>query len=129
LSKEEKYNVRRAVAEIIQFAAVCLLIRFIKWPDDKKRPWALKYAEYMLQREQHELGMLVPSTTMTKEIAKTIQSPFAVMTSINRLIALCDSLITPEDWIDEKQSGPYKGMSTLEANFLKSPLPVVSWYK
>jgi len=51
------------------------------------------------------------------------------MTSINNMINLTISCFSPEDWVDEKPSGPYKGMSTLEANFLKSPLPVVTWYK
>lgn len=113
----------------MQLCCIWLLATYAPWPDDKERPWALKYAEYMAQRELHELGMLTPSTIQLQEISKTIQSPSATITAISRCINLLRSCLTPEDWVDEKQSGPYKGMSTLEANFLRAPLPGVSWYK
>lgn len=61
LNDDEKANIKRALAEIIQYLCVCMLVAYAPWPDDKKRPWALKYAEYIAQREKHELGMLVPS--------------------------------------------------------------------
>jgi len=129
LSDDEKSNIKRAVFEIIQCLCVYLIATYAPWPDDKKRPWVLKYAEYIAQREKHELGMLTPSIMQAQELAKTIQSPLPIMSSINNMINLIRSVFSPGDWIDEKTSGPYKGMSTLEANFLKAPLPVVTWYK
>ena len=42
---------------------------------------------------------------------------------------LATSLLDPRDWTDELQSGPYKGMSTLEKNFVKAPLPGIAQYR
>jgi len=115
---------------MFQLLAVSLICNFAPWPDDKNRPWALKFAEYMAQREKHELGMLVPSSIFIQEILKTVKSPAACLTTIQNLANLVDSLVfSPEDWVDEIQSGPYKGYSTLEKNFMKAPLPFISWYR
>ena len=129
LSDEEKFNIRRAWFEIAQCFCVYLIATYAPWPDEKKRPWTLKFAEYMAKREMHELGMLTPSLTMLSETLKTVKSPMPCLTAIDNTLRLAHSVFSPEDWIDEKQSGPYKGLSTLEANFLKAPLPGVSQWR
>ena len=48
---------------------------------------------------------------------------------INGLAVLTMSVADPEDWVDETKSGPYKGLSTLEKNLIKSGLPIVSQYR
>ena len=105
------------------------VLNLIPWDDDKKRPWLAKYLEYMANREFHELGMLAPSLTMVTEISKTVREPFPCMSTIKGITNLINSLVTPADWTDELQSGPYKGSSTLEKNIMKAPIPVISWYK
>lgn len=129
LSEEEKANVKRARTEILQFFLVYILATWTPWPDDKKRPWILKAAEYCAQREKHELGMLVPSLIQVQEMLKTVKDPIAAASSAVRLANLVGSLITPAHWVDEKQSGPYKGHSTLYANTARAPLPFISWYR
>lgn len=129
LSNEERANIKRAWFEMFQCFCVYLIASYAPWPDDKNRPWALKFAEYSAKREMHELGMLTPSLTMLSETLKTVKSPMSCLTTIDNTLRLMHSLLSPEDWIDEKQSGPYKGLSTLEANFLKAPLPIVSQWR
>lgn len=123
LKPEERANVKRAITEMLQLCIVMLLAEFIKWPDDKDRPWAIKLAEYTSRRLEHELGTLAPSPMMLQEMLKTIKSPVASITQVQNLINLFSSLSDPRDWNNEIESGRYKGMSTLEKNLLKSGLP------
>lgn len=129
LSDEEKFNVKRAITEIIQVLALWALVRFIEWPDDKNRPWALKMAEYIAKRELHELGGLAPSPIMVRELTKTIQQPVPSLTAAKNLFEMTISLADPTDYMDEIQSGPYKGLSTVEKNILKAPIPGISQYR
>lgn len=129
LSDHERANVRRALTEIVQFLAVAAAVRFIDWGDDKKRPWAIKLAEYTARRLKHELGGLTPGLTMAQELKKTVSTPMASLSVIQSSINLINSLLSPEDWVDELQSGPYKGMSSLEKNFLKAPIPGITHYR
>ena len=129
LSPEEYANIKRALFELFQFFMCWAVLNLAPWEDDKKRPWLAKYLEYMANREFHELGMLAPSLTMVDEVSKTVREPFSCMSTMKNITALVNSIITPADWTDELQSGPYKGSSTLEKNIMKAPIPVVSWYK
>lgn len=129
LKPEEYANIKRALFELFQFFMCWAILNLIPWDDDKKRPWLAKYLEYMANREFHELGMLAPSLTMVTEISKTVREPFPCMSTIKGITNLINSLVTPADWTDELQSGPYKGSSTLEKNLMKAPIPVISWYK
>lgn len=129
MTEHEKANVRRAVTEMIQFFAVLALANLIEWPDDKNRPWALKLAEYSSKRLAHELGGLAPSPYMPQELLKTVSSPFPAASVIRNGFNLVNSAMDPRDWSNEIQSGPYKGLSTLEKNFIKAPLPGVAQFR
>lgn len=129
MTTEERANIKRAITEMVQFFAVWALANWIEWPDDKKRPWALKLAEYSSKRLAHELGGLAPSTIMPQELLKTVKSPIPATTVVQNSFNLINSAIDPTDWIDEIQSGPYKGMSTLKKNILKAPIPGVAQYR
>ena len=121
----EKQNIRRALWEIIQFGAVCALCRFIEWPEDKDRPWFTKLAEYACRRLKHELGGLTPSTIIPQELLKTVKTPFPSLGVVQNGFNLINSLLTPEDYFNTIQSGPYKGMNNVEKNFIKAPLPIL----
>ena len=142
MSETEQQNVKRALFEIIQAFAVFALANWIEWPDDKKRPWAVKMAEYSSKRLAHELGGLTPAFimpqkeggvgvefTMPNELLKTVKSPIPATSVLQNGINLIQSVVDPNDWVDEIKQGPYKGMSTLEKNLIKSPLPGVAQYK
>lgn len=121
----EKQNIRRALWEIFQFAAVCAVCRFVEWPEDKDRPWFTKLAEYACRRLKHELGGLTPSTIMPQELLKTVKTPFPSLGVVQNGFNLINSLLTPEDYFNTIQSGPYKGMNNVEKNFMKAPLPIL----
>lgn len=129
LTQDEKYNIKRMCTEVFQLLVVYGLANWVDWPDDKDRPWAMKFAEYTSQRLSHELGTLVPSPYMVQEALKTAKSPMPSLSWINGLAVLTMSVADPEDWVDETKSGPYKGLSTLEKNLIKSGLPIVSQYR
>ena len=129
MTTEERANIKRAITEMVQFFAVWALANWIEWPDDKDRPWAIKLAEYSSKRLAHELGGLAPSTIMPQELLKTVKSPIPATTVVQNSFNLINSAIDPTDWADEISSGPYKGMSTLEKNIIKAPLPGVAQYK
>lgn len=125
----EKKNVIRALTELVQFFAIWALANWVEWPDDKNRPWAMKMAEYSLKRLAHETGGLTPSTVMIQENLKTIKDPIASIGIVTDALNLFNSCISPEDWTNELQSGPYKGYSTLEKNIIKAPIPGVAQYR
>jgi hypothetical protein len=123
----QKRNIYRALFEMTQFFAVWAIANFVNFgKDDPKRAYALKLAEYMAQRELHELGNLTPSFTMGNEILKTIKSPATVLNTTQAGLNLFSSILDPRDWNDEIQSGKYEGMSTLHKNFLKAPFPILA---
>ena len=129
LSERDWQDVKRAICEIFQFLAAWGASEFIDWPDDKDRPWGLKLGEYATHRLAHELGGLTPSPAMINEFLKTVKTPFAMLSMVQNTTNLASSLLDPRDWMDELQSGPYKGMSTLEKNFVKAPLPGIAQYR
>lgn len=124
----EKRNCIRTLTEIIQWLVVWGLANWLEWPKDKKRPWALKLTEYLTKRLAHETGGLTPSTVMIQENLKTIKDPVASIGMVQDALNLFNSCITPSDWDNTISSGPYKGLSTLEKNIMKSPLPGVAQY-
>lgn len=131
LTAEEQANVKRAVFEMVQFLCVLALVKLVNWPDDKDRSWAMKLAEYTARRELHELGGLTPSVIpgtlyMPQEILKTVKTPIPAITFASDMFNLINSIVTPSDYTNTIKSGPYKGLSTVEKNIIKAPLPVVS---
>lgn len=129
LSDMEKRNLRRVLAEMVQFMALALCVKIIDWPDDKDRSRWLKLAEYIAKREVHELGGLAPSPIMIQEQLKNLKTPIPALSAVQNFINLGISTFDPEDWFDEIQSGPYKGMSTYRKNWIKAPIPGVAQYR
>lgn len=129
LTEPEKANLKRGIVEIFQFAAVWCLANLIEWPDDKKRPWLIKLAEYSSKRAAHELGGLTPSFVFLRENLKTIKTPIPAISVVQNSVELLSSCVDPTDWVDDTQTGPYKGMSTLEKNFIKAPIPGVAQFR
>ena len=128
LNESEKANVRRAMTEIAQTTALWLLATClgsgIKDPD---RSWAMKFAEYMLHREVHELGFLTPSPLMLTEGYKTVTSPFVAASAANKLAQAMVTTINPANWFPDDdeliQSGRYEGHSYLYKRWAELPLP------
>jgi hypothetical protein len=129
LTPHEKAQVKRALFELVQWFAVWAIANFVEWPPEKDRPWIFKGIEYGFKRLAHELGGLAPTLTMPRELVKTASNPIPSSSVFIKTFNVVGSLVDPRDWVDETQSGPYKGMSTLHKNIMKAPIPVIMEYK
>lgn len=129
LSSKEKSQLKRCSAEVVQFLAVLLLAKMDWGDDDDDKSYISKLAEYTVKRAYHELGNLTPSHVMIEEMYKTVSNPIPVWGTIKNAKNLAVSCLWTPHWFDEMQSGPYKGMSTLEKHIYKSPLPIIAHYR
>lgn len=129
LDDHQKRNINRAILELLQVFAFWAMVNLIEWPDDKNRPWVIKMAEYASRRMLHELGGLAPTLLMPEELLKTMKTPMASISALDAALDLVKSVVDPRDWVDDIQSGPYKGMSTLEKNLYKAPIPILTHYR
>ena len=60
---------------------------------------------------------------MPQELIKTVKTPIPAVTFVSDLFNLANSVVTPSDYMNEIKSGPYKGLSNVEKNIIKAPLP------
>lgn len=128
LNASEKANIRRAFTEMGQTLALWIIVTALgSGVKDPDRSWAAKFAEYMLNREMHELGFLTPSPLMLTEGYKTITSPMVVLSAGNSFAQALLATANPSNWFEEDdeliQSGPYKGHSHLYKRWAQVPLP------
>lgn len=123
LNKTEKANLKRAMTEVGHFLVLVAIFGLINWgDDDEDRPWLVKMTEYQARRLYTEIGVMVPTgITQIKEGLRIIKSPAAGITTIEEIIDLT-KLLNPLNYIDELQSGRYKGHSTAYKVFFNSPL-------
>lgn len=128
LSDSEKANIRRALTEMAQTYSIWLLVTCLgSGVKDPDRSWAMKFAEYMLHRETHELGFLTPGPMMLTEGYKTVTSPFVAASAANKLAQAMLTTINPANWFPDDdeliQSGRYQGHSYLYKRWAELPLP------
>lgn len=126
LTKTEKANIRRALTEMVHFLVLTVFLGLKEWDDDEDRPWASKMAEYQAYRLYTELGVMVPGKPMFTEGFKILQQPAAGISIMQNSLNLLD-VINPLAYMDEIESGRYKGHSRAYRSFMKSPL--VPMYK
>lgn len=108
LTKEEKYNLKRAATEVGHFIALVTFLGLMEWDDDGDRPWALQMAEYQARRLYTELGAQVPGPQMLGEGLRILNQPAAGLNTIQRIIDTT-KLVFPSSWTDEIESGRYEG--------------------
>ena len=134
LSKADRANCRRAFTEIAQTYALWLLVTMLgSGVKDPDRSWAAKFAEYMLNREVHELGFLTPGHLMLTEGYKTVTSPMVCLSAANSLAQAIATTANPSNWFPDEseliQSGPYKGYSHLQKRWAQLPLPPMTQWR
>lgn len=125
----EKANIRRSVAEVVQFLALLALCNLLGKSSPKDRPWAIRTLRYLARRERTELGALIPGPTMLSEGVRILRSPFAasnIFDAITNTTGALGLLWIPNYWT-EVESGDYKGHSEAYKCFIKSPFSL--WYK
>ncbi len=128
LSEPEKANIHMALAEMGQTLSIFLLVNFLATGSkDPDRSWAMKFAEYMANRELHELGFLTPSPWMLTEGYKTITSPFVAASAANKVAQAILTTMNPFNWFPDDdeliQSGRYEGHSYIYKRWAELPLP------
>lgn len=123
LTSTEKANIWRAITEVGHLLAVMAIIGLIEGSDDKNksRPWLIRMIEYQARRLYTELGAVIPGRTMISEGLKIVKSPAAGINVIENMLDLT-RLLNPQNYIDELQSGRYKGHSTAYKSFFESPI-------
>ena len=69
-----------------------------------------------------ELGALHP-WGITTEMKKAMQSPIPAMSTISSIKDIISLLLPPyQDWYEEVESGPYKGMTKAQKKLYKAPV-------
>lgn len=127
LTADQKSNIRRCISEVTQWVCIGIttgiLSALLKGADKKNRNkegYLLALAYYMARREFRETGALVPFGMPTEGISM-INSPVAnanIMKSIGNL----STLFNPSSYMDEIQSGDFKGHNSAYRALMKSPL-------
>lgn len=131
LSDWEKANIRRAISNLAIFGILSgfSLLAFGAGGDDDDTAGDNVYIEYFVRRLHHEIGFFTPSFTMLSEIRKQIENPIPSFVALDNVINLLQSLVFPTDWNKVITRGPYEGMTVLQKNFYRAPLPIISQYK
>lgn len=130
LAPEERSAVRKCIMEVSQFALVWFASGFIfgGGDDDNDDSFFVKLLEYVTKRLKHELGGLVPSTTMLSELMKTVQSPIPALTTLRDTFNVINTGLSISGHDHEIQSGPYKGLTPFEKSLTKVPIQPVAFY-
>jgi hypothetical protein len=128
LDDHQKRNIYRAIAEISQTAFFWIMVHVLGGAaKDPDRVWAIKFAEYMANRELHELGFLTPSPLMLTEGYKTITSPFVAASAANKVAQALLTTMNPFNWFPDDdeliKSGRYEGHSYIYKRWAELPLP------
>ena len=122
LDNLQKYNLRRAMAEVGQFIVILGLIALLEskgGDDDDEKSWFTSTLEYSLRRLKTELGVLIPSQYAFDEIKRIGRSPAAGFDYLQRL----SDILEVFNWFDEVEYGTYKGQYKITRDLLKV-LPV-----
>ncbi len=125
LADWEKANLRNAITEVGSFVVLCALAWLLKMGKKKNRSFAYNQLYYFTVRTKSELGSMTPTAAPT-EALRIMQSPSAVLPTVNNIFGLASALVNPFDWgITEDgyvKSGKYKGYTKLERAIMKAPL-------
>jgi len=75
-----------------------------------------------MRRQKTELGALTPSPIMAHEFMKVINSPAAGLSAVDSGLSLFEAIFNPFAYFDERETGPYKGMNSVEkAIYVNTP--------
>lgn len=113
LSRHEKANLRRALAEVTELALLATLIKVGGKVKDRSRNWLEKMGLYQLHRMFLDVGASCPITPQFfSNIFTLLQSPAASLDTFENLM----NVIKFWDIFDEVQTGRYQGWSVYEKN-------------
>lgn len=123
LNEMQRYNLKRARAEICMFLALTGLSFALGDPDKHKGDFWRRWWIYQTKRMITETEASMPFSLGILNSAKTIfQSPMAGINTLNSMLYVLYGL-TNGDLYDEVQSGPHKGENRYWRNVVKYDLP------
>lgn len=116
LSDHEKANLRRAMAEVYEFAFFMTFIRISGRVKDRDRSWLEKMYLYQIRRMYLEVGASMPvNGGFFSNIFKLLQSPAASIDTFEKV----SKIVQFWNLADEIQRGRYKGWSEWERDAFK----------
>lgn len=122
LSEMQRYNVKRARAEIIMWISLLGLSFVLGEEDDHKKEWFRRWWIYQTKRMLTETEASMPGLKMPDSIITIVQSPIASVNTLNSLLYVIYGL-TNGDLFEEIQSGKHKGENRYWRNVVKYDLP------
>ena len=134
LDETEKQNVIMAITDIAQWAAVFGLMALLNMgggddDDDEEEGHMKKICKFLLARESHELGSMLPTLYMPKEAVNMMNQPFMGTSQIESVYNFCSTMMQPWTWDERVKAGPFQGQSQIEMRFRKLPIPILSYYR
>lgn len=122
LTPMQKYNVKRARAEVLMFILLTGLSFALGDPDDHKKEFWRRWWIYQTRRMLTETEASMPGLRMGSSILTILQSPMAGINTMNSLLYVLWGL-TNGDLFEEIQSGKHKGENRYMRNIIKYDLP------
>ena len=131
LDEEQRQDVRAALTDIIQFAALLMLSGLILHgdDDDDEETRLKKVCKYLISRETHEMGSFINPLSAGKEIINILNNPVAGTSQLEDIYNFAHTAATPWTWGETVKAGPFQGQSQLEMRTRKLPIPILSYYR
>lgn len=133
LSEDDRAAVRMAITDILQFAALCILSALAFGgdddDDDDEEGRLKKICKFLVARERHELGSMLPTLYAPKEAVNMLNQPVMGTSQLEDVYNFCNTAFTPWTWDERVKAGPFQGQTQIEMRFRKLPIPVLSYYR
>lgn len=123
LTDLEKFNIKKAFVELGHFLIVTIVLGLIDWSDDddEEQSWFVNMLELQARRLKTEIGAMIPGLPMVREGLRIVKSPAAAVNTGEELLNIIN-LLNPFAYMDEIESGRYKGHSRAYKSLMDSPL-------
>ena len=121
---EQKANLRRALAEITMFLALCMLVGIDD--DDKRKNKSMGeiMAEYSTRRLYSEVGLMsISPYHVAKETYTISTNPFSQTELLKRILNVC-SLLWPGNWNEKIPQGEKHAGKLKSEQYIKDLLPI-----
>ena len=116
LSDMDKYNIKRAIAEITLLAMLCAEIASLGTYKDKKGNWAYRNLQYELRRMRMETLAATPTPFIITEMINILNSPMASIKTLNGAAKLLNLTNLFKEVEGGKHKGENKWVYDLEKN-------------
>ena len=120
ITKEDKYNLKKASMEMLMFIALCALNFSMGDVDDEDDYW-IRFWMYNIKRMQFETFAATPLGVIP-ESKKIIQSPIPAINTVDGLLYPINGIIAGDPW-NTLERGRYEGWNKYARNLLWYSVP------